>query len=359
MIGIKTAKRQSREQGAIHLYSGPGKGKSRAILGLLLRSLGAGHRVCLVQFLKGGRNYDEDPAIAALQSAFPHALDFIRCGRGEHLSLYTTTPDDYRESRRGWDIARGAVASGFYDLVALDEINPVAHLNLVSASEIVEALQGRKTNTEIILTGEPCPDDFSAIADLHSVFTPSREGELGNLHVITGDGKGKSTSALGYALEAIGVAMRERDDRGVAIIQFLKGGSGYTEDGPLRKLQESHPNMTYRVRCGRDAIVWRGRQTPLDYEEAAMGWDEAVAAIASGDYRAVILDEINTATDLHLLLSEPIYRAIAANPQTKIICTGRYSTPQRYSTLAGTTTTINCKRHYAASGWKLRQGIDY
>ena len=121
-IGIVTASSsQERSKGQLHIYDGEGKGKSQAALGVVLRTIGLGicekkqTRVLLLRFLKGpGRAYDEDAAIDALQRGFPHLIDHVRTGRSEFFSAAEVTKFDKSEAERGWNIAKGAIASALY-----------------------------------------------------------------------------------------------------------------------------------------------------------------------------------------------------------------------------------------------------
>src|SRR6476646_8040419 len=160
-IGIRTAaRRQERLVGQIHVYDGAGKGKSQAALGVVLRSIGLGinssvqTRVLLLRFLKGpGRMYAEDAAIEALQRGFPHLIDQVRTGRAEHFGLDDITRFDRIEAQRGWDVAKGAIASGLYSVVVLDELNPVIDLGLLPVDEVVNTLKHKPEHMEIIATG--------------------------------------------------------------------------------------------------------------------------------------------------------------------------------------------------------------
>jgi cob(I)alamin adenosyltransferase len=175
-IGIRTAQRTNeRLAGQIHVYDGDGKGKSQAALGVVLRSIGLGiqtfmeSRVLLLRFLKGpGRTYDEDAAIEALQRGFPHLIDQVRTGRAEFFGPEEITRFDKQEAQRGWDVAKGAIASGLYSVVVLDEINPVLDLGLLPVDEIVRTLQRKPEHLEIIATGRGAPQPLVEIAALHS-----------------------------------------------------------------------------------------------------------------------------------------------------------------------------------------------
>lgn len=380
-IGIATAQAHNRRRGQIHVYDGEGKGKSQAALGVVLRSIGLGietsapSRVLLVRFLKGpGRQYAEDAAIEALQRGFPHLIDQLRTGRGEFFGPEDVTKFDRQEARRGWDVAKGAIASGFYSVVVLDELNPVLDLGLLPEAEVLKALRTKPDSLEVIVTGRGAPAGMLEVSDLHSemrsvrsVNDPANNGNgtthsfaLSGIEIYTGAGKGKSTSALGRALQAIGRGISKDLSHRVLVVQWLKGGSGYTEDAAIRALRDSYPNLVDHQRCGRDAIVWRGKQQEIDYVEAERGWELAKAALASGLYKTIILDELNPAVDLELLESDPIVQALLRKPRdTEVIITGRCHDTLPYFDLATVHSEMVCHKHYAEQGADLKRGVDY
>jgi len=370
-IGINTAQaRSGRIVGQVHVYDGAGKGKSQAALGVVLRSIGLGigspwqTRVLLLRFLKGpGRTYDEDAAIEALQRGFPHLIDQVRTGRAEFFGLEQVTRFDQLEAQRGWDIAKGAIASGLYSVIVLDELNPVLDLSLLPIDQVIRALEEKPEHLEVIATGRGAPQPLLDIADLHSemkpYYHPVTQGIEG-IEVYTGAGKGKSTSALGKALQAIGKGISQDQSHRVLILQWLKGGTGYTEDAAIAALQQSYPNLVDHQRCGRDAIVWRGQQQELDYVEAERGWEIARAAITSGLYKTIILDELNPTVDLELLPQEPIIQTFLRKPRdTEIIITGRCKNPPAYFDLASIHSEMICHKHYAEKGVDLKRGVDF
>lgn len=372
-IGIRTAQiRPERMVGQIHVYDGAGKGKSRAALGVVLRSIGLGinakthNRVLLLRFLKGpGRTYDEDSAIAALQQGFPHLIDQVRTGRSEYFGPEEITRFDRLEAQRGWDVAKGAIASGLYSVIVLDELNPLLDLGLLSVDEVIQTIKNKPEDLEIIATGRSAPQALLDIADLHSEMKPhfhpiAVEQGIEGIEIYTGGGKGKSTSALGKALQAIGRGISQDKSHRVLILQWLKGGSGYTEDAAIAALQQSYPNLVDHQRCGGDAIVWRGKQREIDYVEAERGWEIARTAIASGLYKTIILDELNPTVDLELLQQEPIVQALLRKPRdTEIIITGRCLNPPAYFDLASVHSEMICHKHYADRGVELKRGVDF
>ena len=372
-IGIRTAQNTSeRLTGQIHVYDGEGKGKSQVALGVVLRSIGLGihhfmeSRVLLLRFLKGpGRTYDEDAAIEALQRGFPHLIDQVRTGRAEFFGPDDITKFDRQEAQRGWDVAKGAIASGLYSVVVLDEINPVLDLDLLDLDDVVRSLKNKPEHLEIIATGRAAPPALIEIADLHSEMKPQIHQEAADIgiegiEIYTGDGKGKSTSALGKALQAIGKGISQDKSHRVMVIQWLKGGKGYTEDAAIAALRKSYPHLVDHQRCGRDAIVWRGQQQPIDYIEAERGWEVASTAIASGLYKTIILDELNPTVDLELLPEEPIIQTLLRKPkETEVIITGRCKNQPAYFQLASAHSEVFCHKHYAERGVELKRGVDF
>ena len=377
-IGIVTASdSQERSKGQLHIYDGEGKGKSQAALGVVLRTIGLGicekrqSRVLLLRFLKGPeRPYDEDSAIEALQRGFPHLIDHVRTGRSEFFTADQVTKFDVGEAERGWNIAKGAIASSLYSVVVLDELNPVLDLGMLDINEVVDSLQNRPDGLEIIITGRAAPPSLVRISQLHSEMRPRLIGDLseltkqssssGGIEIYTGEGKGKSTSALGKALQAIGKGISQDKSHRVLILQWLKGGNGYTEDAAIEALRESYPHLVDHLRSGRDAIVWRGQQQPIDYVEAERAWEIAKAAILSGLYKTIILDELNPTVDLELLPVESIHQTLLKKPSdTEVVITGRCKNEPSYFELADVYSEMVCHKHYANVGVDLKRGVDY
>jgi cob(I)alamin adenosyltransferase len=230
---------------------------------------------------------------------------------------------------------------------------------------------------EVIVTGRGAPRQLVQIADLHSEMRAHRRDDrrtagfdsdleadqvqgLEGIEIYTGEGKGKSTSALGKALQAIGRGISQDKSHRVLILQWLKGGSGYTEDAAIAALRESYPHLVDHLRSGRDAIVWRGQQQPIDYVEAERAWEIARAAISSGLYKTVILDELNPTVDLELLPVEPIVQTLLRKPsETEVIITGRCKHQPAYFDLASVHSEMVCHKHYAERGVDLKRGVDY
>jgi len=166
--------------------------------------------------------------------------------------------------------------------------------------------------------------------------------------VITGDGKGKTTSAFGQALRAVGQGYR------VYIMQFMKGRNY----GEFMAGSRYLPSLTIR-RSGLDSFVMRGSPAPVDIELARKGFELAKKAITSGRYDMVILDEINVAVDFKLIELADLMDLIRQKPPgLDLILTGRYAAKEIIK-LADTVSEIKDIKHHYAAGIKGRAGIEY
>jgi len=241
---------------------------------------------------------------------------------------------------------------------------------MLDINEVVDSLQNRPDGIEIIITGRAAPPSMVRISQLHSEMRPRLIGDLseltrkssssGGIEIYTGEGKGKSTSALGKALQAIGKGISQDKSHRVLILQWLKGGNGYTEDAAIEALRESYPHLVDHLRSGRDAIVWRGQQQPIDYVEAERAWEIAKAAFLSGLYKTIILDELNPTVDLELLPVESIHQTLLKKPaDTEVVITGRCKNEPSYFDLSDFYSEIVCHKHYANVGVDLKRGVDY
>lgn len=166
--------------------------------------------------------------------------------------------------------------------------------------------------------------------------------------VVTGNGKGKTTSAFGQALRAVGQGCK------VFIMQFMKG----RDYGEFVAAKKYLPRLTVR-RSGLDSFVMRDKPAPVDIELARQGFELAKKAITSGKYNMVILDEINVAIDFNLIpLEEMIHLIKNKPPGLDLILTGRYAAKEIIK-LADTVSEVKEIKHHYTAGIKDRAGIEY
>ena len=147
-------------QGFVQVYTGDGKGKTTAALGLALRAAGAGLRVYFGQFIKNA-DYSEIKALAR----FADCITVRQFGRGCFL-LTEPAPEDRAAARRALDAIGLALVSGDYDLVIADEANVAVALGLIEPDDLVALIDQRPEQVELVLTGRGALDAVLARADL-------------------------------------------------------------------------------------------------------------------------------------------------------------------------------------------------
>ena len=149
-------------KGCIQVYTGNGKGKTTAALGLALRAAGRDLMVFMIQFMKGGGPYGEH--IAA--SRFSPNLTIVPTGREGWVNRDNPDPEDKRLAAEALQTARDALTGGKYDLVILDEINGAVFFGLVSVDEVLSLMKMKPENVELVLTGRNADEKVIEAADL-------------------------------------------------------------------------------------------------------------------------------------------------------------------------------------------------
>lgn len=146
-------------EGYIQVYTGDGKGKTTAALGVSVRSLVAGYRVFFAQFIKGMKTGE-----LALSESFPD-FTIVQYGEGRFIDG-KPEESDVAAARRGLALCAEVLCSGEYDLVVLDEVNVALHYELFEVAEVIAALRGRAPHVDVICTGRYAPPELIAEADL-------------------------------------------------------------------------------------------------------------------------------------------------------------------------------------------------
>lgn len=144
----------------VQIYTGNGKGKTTAALGLALRAAGAGKSVFFGQFVKG-MAYSEVDLITAKIPAIEHRLFGRKC-------FIKRDPEeaDYEAAREGLRQSQKLIESGKYDLVVLDELNIALYYKLISLNDVFDLINVLPGATELIITGRYAPDELIEKADL-------------------------------------------------------------------------------------------------------------------------------------------------------------------------------------------------
>ena len=155
-MDIKTLKK-----GYVHVYTGNGKGKTTASLGLAFRAIGHGFKVYIVQFIKAVKKkhyYGE-----LLSADAHHNLTIAQFGVG-FVGTHSAEVDKV-VANKALRFSEGIIASGEYDLVILDEINIAIHYKLIDPDEVIEMVKGKPEDLELVLTGRYAAPEIIEIAD--------------------------------------------------------------------------------------------------------------------------------------------------------------------------------------------------
>jgi cob(I)alamin adenosyltransferase len=189
----------------------------------------------------------------------------------------------------------------------------------------------------------------SRIENKHMTDAPQHSsGRKGLVEIFTGEGKGKTSAALGVILRALG------HDFQVFVVHFMKGKFPYGE----QKILSGLPNVTLAV-FGRLTFVDPKNPEEIDKEEARKALDAAREAMLSGRYDLVVLDEVNVASSWGLVPVDDVIKLIREKPEhVELILTGRYA-DKRLIELADLVTEMNVIKHPFDKGIAARAGLDY
>lgn len=157
----ETASAETSTQGLVEIFTGDGKGKTSAALGVALRALGQRLRVHIIFFMKGDFPYGEQKVLSRLSG-----ITFDRFGFQDFVDPAEVKPEEKEEARKALEAARKAVMSQKYDVVILDEVNVAAAWDLVGIDDVLKLIQDKPSKVELILTGRYADPRLVEAADL-------------------------------------------------------------------------------------------------------------------------------------------------------------------------------------------------
>ncbi len=160
------------KHGYIQVYTGDGKGKTTASLGLAMRALGRCWKVLIIMFTKGGDNYGELNSFRNLSEQISQNLTIVQAGLERIVYADNKNENDALEIKKGWELAKKAIQNDEYNLIILDEANIAIDLNFIDVDDVIEVLKNKPEDMEIVLTGRNANPKIIEIAHLVSEIKP-------------------------------------------------------------------------------------------------------------------------------------------------------------------------------------------
>jgi len=152
------------KDGLTIVYTGKGKGKTTAALGIALRATGYDKKICMIQFIKGSWHYGEMDSSKRLEPEF----EMVTIGKGFVGIIDDKSPREDHEqiAKEAIKVSNEKIQSGKYDIIILDEINYAVNLGLISINDVLKLIKSKPDNLDLVLTGNHVKDEIIEIADL-------------------------------------------------------------------------------------------------------------------------------------------------------------------------------------------------
>lgn len=160
------------QHGYIQVYTGDGKGKTTASLGLAMRALGRCWKVLIIMFTKGGDDYGELNSFRELSSDISENLKIVQAGLDRIVYRENQNEEDAKEIKKGWELAKKVIQNHECQLLILDEINIAIDLGILDEDEVIEVLKNKPDEMEIVLTGRNAHPKIIELAHLVSKIEP-------------------------------------------------------------------------------------------------------------------------------------------------------------------------------------------
>lgn len=160
------------QHGYIQVYTGDGKGKTTASLGLAMRALGRDWKVLIVMFTKGGNDYGELNSFRQLSDKIADNLTIVQAGLDRVIYKSNENEQDHKKIKKGWNLVKKAVKNDEYQLIIMDEANIAIDMGILDVDEVIKVLKSKPDEMEIVLTGRNAHPKIIEIAHLVSRIEP-------------------------------------------------------------------------------------------------------------------------------------------------------------------------------------------
>ncbi len=152
------------EKGLVIVYTGGGKGKTTAALGMALRAVGHNQKICIIQFIKGSWHYGELNSLKRLEPE----VELVRMGKGFVGIIDDKSPREEHEkiAKEGIKVSKEKIQSKKYDIIILDEVNYAVNLGLIELNDVLDLIKTKPSELNLVLTGNHAKPEIIEVADL-------------------------------------------------------------------------------------------------------------------------------------------------------------------------------------------------
>jgi cob(I)alamin adenosyltransferase len=342
------------KQGLVQVYTGKTGQINLSHIGLSLRATGQNLRTFIMGFVPHPFIDTEDRALSFLK---PNVV--VERLRSEYVApngnLHNSDIDKINKSI---EHVQDIIFSGTFDIIILEDINQLVDMGIISVSTVINLIEKKPVNVELILTGSNARTEVIEQADLVTEMVEHKKekglwkidgsNQEGCVGVITGKGKGKTTYCLGRAMFFAANGMRS------SVLQFIKSPKAYGEVIAMKKF----PNLEIKT-MGEGFIFGSSKPSKKHLEAARGAWEVSLREIFSLKDRLVILDEINIATHLGLVHPDRVREMMFLKPKDlHLILSGRNAHPEMEEHASAVFEMREIK-HPFHKGIQARRGIEY
>ena len=342
------------KQGLVQVYTGKTGQINLSHIGLSLRAAGQNLNTFMMGFVPHPFVDTEDRALSFLK---PHVV--VERLQLEHIAFDENLhSSDIDKINTSIEHIQEIISSGAFDIIILEDINRLVDMGIIPVSTVINLIEKKPANVELVLTGRNAKNEIIEQADLVTEMVEHKKEEgswkidgsnqEGCIGVITGNGKGKTTYCLGRAMFFAANGIQS------SVLQFIKSPKAYGEVIAIKKF----PNLEIKT-MGEGFIFGSSKPSKKHLEAARGAWEASLREIFSLKDRLVILDEINIATHLGLVHPDRVREMMFLKPKgLHLILSGRNAHPEMEEHASAVFEMREIK-HPFHKGIQARRGIEY